>query len=171
LPAIETSRLTLIAATPEALRAELARAGFAAALGADVPSDWPPSPDYDANAIGYTLALQEREPAALEWGCRYFLLKGARPMLVGVGGYTGPAKDRQIEIGYAVMPSHRRAGLASEAAAALVRHAFAASDVERVIAYTLAHLDSSIGVLTKCGFQFDGEGPEAGTVRYAIARS
>lgn len=167
--AIETPRLSLVAATPAALRADLAGGGLDAALGAKV-REWPPDAEYDAAAINYTLEQQERDPRALEWGSHYFLLKGGRPLLIGVGGYTAPARDGQIEIGYAIVPSQRRFGYASEATRGLVAHAFAHTEVCRVIAHTLPHLAPSIGVLEKCGFTFVGTGPEPGVVRYAIDR-
>jgi RimJ/RimL family protein N-acetyltransferase len=166
---IDTPRLSLVAATPAALRADIAGFGLADVLNADI-GEWPPDAEYDAAAIQYTLNMQERDPRAREWGARYFVLKGARRTLIGVGGYTGPVKDGQVEIGYAIVPSQRRFGYASEATAALVRYAFAASDVVRVIAHTLPHLAPSIGVLRKCGFNFVGPGAEPGVVRYAIER-
>ena len=41
----------------------------------------------------------------------------------------------------------------------------------RVIAHTLPHLVSSIGVLEKNDFRLTGPGAEAGTVRYELART
>ena len=167
--AIETPRLVLLAATLEVLRAELENAkALGAVLGAEAPGDWPPE-HYDGDAIRYMIALQEREPAALEWGFRYFALKAPR-RLVGAGGFTGPAKEGVIEIGYSIVPSAQRQGLASEAANGLIARAFAQPHIERVIAHTLPGLTPSIGVLERCGFCFDGDGAEAGTIRYALAR-
>ena len=116
------------------------------------------------------IALQQRDPAALEWGFRYIVRKTPEPLVIGAGGYTAPAKDGQIEIGYSIAPSARRRGYASEAATGLVAYAFAHANVSRVIAHTLAHLTSSIGVLKKCGFRRVGPGLEEGTVEYALER-
>jgi RimJ/RimL family protein N-acetyltransferase len=91
--------------------------------------------------------------------------------LIGCGGYTGPAKDGGIEIGYSVCPSFRRQGIASEATGGLVDHAFRNSDVECVVAHTFPHLISSVGVLEKNGFRFASPGQEAGAVRFEILRS
>jgi ribosomal-protein-alanine N-acetyltransferase len=169
---IETARLLLTHASTDVLRADLrGRDALAAALGTAVSNDWPPSSEYDADAINYMIALQEREPAAYEWGFRYIVLKEPMPTVIGAGGYTGPAKDGAIEIGYSVCPSMRRQGFAAETTRGLVDHAFGHSDVARVIAHTLPHLVSSIGVLEKNDFRLTGPGAEAGTVRYELART
>ena len=168
---IETARLLLRPASIDDLRADIeGRDALAAAIGIAISPEWPPSVEYDHDAINYMIALQEREPAAYEWGFRYIVLKHPTPLAIGAGGYTAPAKDGQIEIGYSISPSHRRQGFASEATAALAAYAFANSDVERVIAHTFPHLAPSIGVLEKCGFRLVGAGAEEGTVRYAVTR-
>lgn len=172
MDAIETPRLSLVAVSNEVLRADLdGSPQFAAMLSAEVPADWPPDANYDADAIRYVIAMQARDPAAREWGFRYFVLKGSPPCLAGAGGYAAPAANGEIEIGYAIMPALRRLGLASEAAKALTARAFARLDVERVVAHTLPELAASIGVLEKCGFHLEGPGAESGTVRYVIRRA
>jgi len=169
---IETARLWLVQASNDVLREDLKGAApLAAALGVEAPPEWPPSEEYDAGAINYMIALQEREPAAYDWGFRYIVLRAPRPRLVGCGGYTGPAKEGAIEIGYSVCPTFRRQGIASEATGGLVDHAFRNSDVSRVIAHTFPHLISSVGVLEKNGFRFAGAGQEVGTVRFEILRT
>ena len=61
---------------------------------------------YDADAINWMIAMLEREPAAYEWGIRYFTLRGPKPTLIGVGGYKGPAKNGEIELGYSLCPGN-----------------------------------------------------------------
>jgi RimJ/RimL family protein N-acetyltransferase len=53
----------------------------------------------------------------------------------------------------------------------VVRRAFEAPSVRRVIAGTLPELTPSIGVLRKCGFTLIGEGSEPGVIRYEMNRS
>lgn len=169
---IETERLVLLRTSGDVLRADLeGAAALAAALGVAVSSEWPPSSEYDADAIRYMIALLERDPAAYDWGFRYIVRKAPTPTVIGAGGYTGPAKDGQIEIGYSICPCDRRQGFATETTRALVDNAFRNSDVARVIAHTLPELVSSIGVLEKAGFKHVGDGSESGTVRYAIERA
>jgi RimJ/RimL family protein N-acetyltransferase len=171
LPAIETQRLSLVAASNEVLRADLERAPhFGDMFGAEIPADWPPDPNYDADAIRYVIAMQERDAVSREWGFRYFVLKEPR-LLIGAGGYAAPAANAEIEIGYSIMPALRRRGLASEATRAMTAHAFECLNIERVIAHTLPTLKPSMGVLRKCGFQRDGEGKDVGAVRYTITRA
>lgn len=168
---IESPRLVLLRTSTDILRADLeGSAALASALGVAVSTEWPPSSEYDANAINYMIALLEREPAAYDWGFRYIVRKEPAPTVIGCGGYTGPAKDGAIELGYSICPSERRRGYATEATQALVDTAFRNSDVERVIAHTLPDLISSIGVLEQAGFKHVGAGAEEGTVRYAIER-
>jgi RimJ/RimL family protein N-acetyltransferase len=168
---IETARLVLLRTSVDILRADLeGPRALASALGVAVSPEWPPSSEYDADAINYMIALLEREPAAHDWGFRYIVAKEPTPSVVGCGGYTGPAKEGEIEIGYSISPRSRRQGFATEATQGLVDTAFRNSDVERVIAHTLPHLTPSIGVLENCGFKLVGPGKEEGTVRYELAR-
>lgn len=168
---IETPRLVLLRTDVDILRADLeGPAALAGALGVAVSPEWPPSSEYDADAINYMIALLQREPAAYDWGFRYVVLKEPTPTVIGGGGYTGPAKDGAIEIGYSICPSQRRRGFATETTQALIDCAFRNSDVERVIAHTLPALVSSIGVLENAGFKHVGDGAEAGTIKFAIER-
>jgi [ribosomal protein S5]-alanine N-acetyltransferase len=75
-------------------------------------------------------------------------------MLIGNCGYKGPPKDGMVEIGYEVIEEYRRIGLASEIAAVLVDNAFNDSNVNKIIAHTLAEENASCKVLRKCGFEF-----------------
>jgi RimJ/RimL family protein N-acetyltransferase len=170
--AIESERLLLIAVTSKILRAEReGAADLAVACKAEVPPDWPPE-HLDSEAIDYMMDLIERGRNAPAWGSRYFALKrrGA-PLLVGAGGYKGGPRDGAVEIGYSIVPSLRRQGYASEATRALVEFAFKHRAVDRVIAHTLPHLCASIGVLEKCGFRYQGDGEEEGSVLYVLRRS
>src|SRR5262249_14301576 len=157
-------------AANDILRADLEHAPrFASMLGAEIPADWPPDPNYDGDAIRYVMAMQERDRNALAWGFRYFVLKGEPRRLIGAGGYPPTAANGEIEIGYSIMPALRRQGLASEATRSMTARAFALLDVERVIAHTLPQLAASIGVLEKCGFRREAA-VGADTVRYAVTR-
>jgi ribosomal-protein-alanine N-acetyltransferase len=74
--------------------------------------------------------------------------------------------ENEVEIGYSVLPSYHRRGLASEAVAALMAHAFDLHGVARIVAHTLMHLDPSIGVLRKNGFTLEAELDDEGVVRF-----
>ena len=173
--AITTQRLTLVPGTPELGRAELrSLAELAALLGARVPAGWPPEL-YDTAAIEYSVAQLEGDPEQAGWSFYYFILcdrRGAEPVLVGAGGYKGkPSAEGTVEIGYSIVAEYQRRGLATEAAAALVAHAFRDARVSRVIAETLPGLAPSIGVLRKNGFRLIGDGSEPGVIRFELTRA
>ena len=79
--------------------------------------------------------------------------------------------DGTVEVGYGIVSDQHRRGYASEAARALVGHAFARPAVRRVIAETYPELIGSIGVLRRCGFRHIGEGSEPGVIRYELTRA
>jgi RimJ/RimL family protein N-acetyltransferase len=144
--------MRLVAATPEMVRAELdARDRLAALLGAAVPSDWPPE-HHDADTLRFWLEKLS-QPGGAGWWLHYAVLTDcAAPTLVGSVGYKGPPNDGVVEIGYAVVPSWQRRGLATEAARALIEAAWQRG-AEVVVAHTHEHLEPSIGVLRKLGFE------------------
>jgi RimJ/RimL family protein N-acetyltransferase len=177
---IETPRLQLQPTTPELLRAELAgRSAFAAAIGVDVPSSWPPE-FYDEDAIRQTLAALEDHASAHPWGLYYVVLREtatSRATLVGTTGFKGPpSADGTVEIGYSIVVEHQRLGLATEAVRGLVEFAFAIPAIQTVVAQTLPDLIPSHRVLQKLGFAFVGGGadphapPGAKVLRYELSR-
>ena len=171
---LETPRLVLRAATVELARAELAgREAFARALGADVPPDWPP-PLNDADSMRWILGMLEADPRSEGWAAWYFLLRDAGGGLaaIGTGGFKGrPDAGGDVEIGYSVMETHHRRGIAPEAVGALVKWAFSHPAVTRVLAHTMFDGRASMRVLEKNGFAFVGIGREAGTVLFERRRT
>jgi len=172
LRVVESRRMTLVAATPELVQADLAsRADFAAEIGADVPDEWPPDL-FDSLAM--RVALQQlQDPAEHGWSLWYLLSKDHEaPKVIGVCGFKGkPDRAGSVEIGYSVLRQFRIQGYATEAVARLVTWAFSHQNVVEVTAETLPHLRQSIRVMEKNGFTFRGPGSEYGVVRYALQRS
>ena len=165
---ISTPRLELVSATIACLEAELeGRASLARRLGVEVPDTWPPRL-YDLDAITWCLRSLTDNPEFQTWGMRYFVLRDdARGVAIGAGGYKGPSSDSGVvEIGYSILSKYERRGFASEAVDGLVRRAFEATNVTRVIAETLPDLIPSIRVLERTGFDFAGPGGEPGVIRY-----
>jgi [ribosomal protein S5]-alanine N-acetyltransferase len=74
--------------------------------------------------------------------------------VVGMGGFTGPPCDGEVEIGYQVAPAHRGRGVATAAVRVWVARARAAG-LRRVVARTGVGADASVAVLRRAGFTRD----------------
>lgn len=163
--------MVLVAANAELLRADL---GITESLGemlnSRVPKNWPPEL-YDRKAMEYALRMLE-DSTTPGWSFWYLLLRSEeQTIIVGICGFKGrPDAAGSAEIGYSIIPQFRNQGLASEAVDRLVRWAFSHQTVLEVSAETLPHLQSSIRVLKKNGFEYCGAGSERGVVRYAVQR-
>lgn len=171
LRVIESRRMTLVAATPELVTADLAgRAVFAEAIGADVPESWPPEL-YESTAMRWSLRQLE-DPAEHGWSIWYLLSKKDEfPQVMGICGFKGkPGSSGSVEIGYSVLKQFRVQGYATEAVARLVVWAFSHQNVIEVTAETLPYLKQSIRVMEKNGFAFSGPGSEYGVVRYVVKK-
>jgi RimJ/RimL family protein N-acetyltransferase len=147
-----TPRLRLGSATPALVSAELdGHDRLAAAVHAVVPPDWPPE-HHDAETLRFWRE-ELSQPGAAGWWLYYVLLQEAiPPILIGSMGYKGPPSDGAVEIGYSVVPSWQRRGLATEGSQALIEAAWQRG-AEVVLAHTFERLEPSIGVLHKLGFQ------------------
>lgn len=74
--------------------------------------------------------------------------------VVGMGGFTGPPCDGEVEVGYHVAPDRRGRGLATAAVRTWVDRARTAG-LARVLARTAPGPNASTTVLTRCGFVRD----------------
>lgn len=113
-------------------------------------------------------------PDVLGWWT-YLFVHAEDRVLIGQGGYKGKANEAgTVEIGYAIVPSYRRRGLATETAQGLIDNAFAHAHVNRVDAHTLAEPNPSTKVLEKVGMKFAGavDHPNLGVVwRWSLQRA
>lgn len=170
---IRTARLSLLPATPELARADLAgRLTLEGVLRIPVHREWPP-PLFDAPAIEGTLKQLEGDPGQAGWGF-YYLVREDPPSdrrVVGIAGYKGKPGKGTVEIGYSVVPAEQGHGIATEAAEALVARAFTYPEVLRVLGETLPHLGASITVLERNGLRLVGPGSEPGVIRFELTRA
>ena len=149
---LATARLRLVPATSTMITAELESLDqLAEVLGAELAVDWPPE-HHDPDTLRFWRDALEL-PGAAGWWLHYALhvRRGGGSTLVGSVGFKGPPQDGVVEIGYSVVPSWQRQGLATEACLELIETAWRRGATE-VVAHTLDGLEPSIGVLRKLGF-------------------
>ena len=97
--------------------------------------------------MGHTAPL---DPAG--WGLWLFRYNTER-MIVGAATFTGPPNaSGEVELGYQIVPAHRRRGLTAEGCAALVTWAFRDSATTAVIADCADDNVASVRTLQKLGF-------------------
>lgn len=125
---------------------------LAGALGHAVVPGWATFADA-LRTVRDAVATAAPDP---RWGAQLFVTEPP-PELVGWGGFKGPPRDGEVEIGYEIAESRRGRGVATAAARAMVAAAFADTDVRVISAHTLAEPNASNRLLTKLGFRFDGE--------------
>lgn len=102
-----------------------------------------------------------------DWWAPFFFIRQEDRTMIGLGGFKGPPDaDGVAEFGYAIAPSCRNQGLATEAVTALVQYLFSISRVTVARACTLPGPSASTRVLEKCGFKHvdDVIDPEDGPV-------
>jgi ribosomal-protein-alanine N-acetyltransferase len=171
LRVIESRRMTLVAATPDLVAADLSgREALSEAIGAVVPENWPPEL-YESTAMRWSLRQLE-DPAEHGWSIWYLLSKKHEPpQVLGICGFKGkPDAQGSVEIGYSILKQFRVQGYATEAVGRLVVWAFSHQNVREVAAETLPHLTQSIHVMEKNGLSFSGPGSEYGVVRYVVKK-
>ena len=146
--------------------------------GVAVPEDWP------AGVVPLLkLRLQQLrdDPAARPWLLRLMVLRRPRLFVGHVNFHAPPTDEGWVEIGYTVVPDHRRRGYALEAAAAMFEWA-AEQGVTRFRASVSPSNAASLALVRRMGFvetgvqwdEVDGEElvfeASHGAVRSALGR-
>jgi ribosomal-protein-alanine N-acetyltransferase len=134
----------------------LSRDAFSALAAGDVPSAERllglPVPAELAGAVEiwtYMLQLLDERHDNAEW-LMHAVVDG--DVVVGNAGFKGAPVDGQVELGYCILPPHRRRGLATAAVRLLLDRARREPTVDRVIARIAPGNAPSVGVVTRCGF-------------------
>lgn len=128
---------------------------LAAMLGVSIDDGWL---EFEAarEAMQPSYEYLKAHPDALGWWM-YLMIHSADRKLIGLVGYKGkPDETGMVEIGYSLSTRYRLRGLATEAARALVNHAFSHPEIKRVLAHTLPDRNGSVRVLEKLGMKFVG---------------
>lgn len=147
MPDLETSRLRLHPLTTE--EAEALRAGA-------LPGDWSYADEYPLpdtkDGVGLFLRHGDRD-----YGF-HFVVRLEDECVIGEIGFVEPPKGGSVTIGYAIVPSARRRGYATEAIVAVTGWSLAQADVICVRAQTLPDNEASIRALRRAGFEEDDPG-------------
>jgi RimJ/RimL family protein N-acetyltransferase len=117
-------------------------------------------PDLTADAR-YVLRLRleqmRAEPALQQWLLRLMVPRDGPRCAVGHIGFHGPPDaGGRVEVGYTVLPEHRRQGLATEACLALFAWARDEHGVTRFRASVSPDNEPSLAVVRKLGFRQTG---------------
>lgn len=156
-PRIETRRLSLDLLAPATLRAIAAgRLEEASHLAG---CDLTPFPEAERDIAAIRLRNLEADPAYLPWSLRILRLK---PELGFVGYFNfhsrpDPEYLRElapgaVELGYFVLPTHRRRGLAEETAQGMMDWAARAHGVARFVVSISPENAPSVAMARKLGF-------------------
>ncbi|MGE5351755.1 MAG: GNAT family N-acetyltransferase [Acidobacteriota bacterium] len=153
---IKTTRLILIPATCEMLRAEAGdRAKLSRLLNAFIPESWPPESLRDA--IPWFLEQLEKNPGHECWYFWYVLLaKGdaSESVLVASVGFKGaPDENGIVDTGYSVLDEYQGQSIATEMVSAITEWAFSQSGAKMITAQTMEDNYASRRVLEKCNFK------------------
>jgi [ribosomal protein S5]-alanine N-acetyltransferase len=133
--------------------------GVGRLLGTDIPAEWR---DADWQWLDHRVARAEADLAELPWLPRVLLLReppepGRGRVVAGDGGFHGqPDENGRVEVGYMVLSSYRRRGLAEEAVRALLAWAAAEQGVTRFQACISTGNTPSLNLIRKLGFSEAG---------------
>ena len=172
---ILTPRLDLIAITPELVQSERDHSMqiFESLVCAMVPEQWPPQ-DWEPHVLDFLLKQMADLPSSIGWA-RFVALRDpstSQRTLIGTVGAVPPGTEMsqstagEIEVGYGILPAFQRRGFATEALAGLMPWVQTQTQVSAFVAQTFPHLQPSIRVLEKSGFQRAGKGFEEGTILF-----
>jgi RimJ/RimL family protein N-acetyltransferase len=105
--------------------------------------------------------MQGKQPGDTEPGgpwYQYVVERREDGLILGdLGVGFGVPGERQVELGYRILPSHQRSGYAREAVSAMIDHLIARHNVHRFVGLAATENRASIGVLRSLGFRQEGE--------------
>ena len=144
MPDLETSRLRLHALSAD--EAEVLGGG-------GLPEGWDYAPGYPLpdTRDGVGLYLRHRNRT---YGF-HFVVRLEDDRVIGEIGFVAPPRRGVVTIGYAIVPSARRRGYATEAIVVLTAWSLDQPEVDHVRAQTLPDNEASIRALLSAGFEED----------------
>ncbi|HYO50155.1 MAG TPA: GNAT family N-acetyltransferase [Chloroflexia bacterium] len=167
LPGIESKRLLLVPFSLQMVEAALDRDSEIWHTLSIRPHDEWPGEDIKEELPLFAQALG-KDPTRAEWG--RIIIHAAHRMIIGdIGFQEPPDANGTVEMGYSIVPSHRKRGYATEAGRAIIAWAFSRPEVGRVTANCLQDNHASIRVLEKLGMK--RMGMEDGMLKWEIGRN
>lgn len=155
---VQTENLTLVLRSPDDVLAWVD--SLEAATRAEISPEW--------------LARVNASTSSDPWTHGFVMRHRGTGTVVGSCAYKGPPdSEGAVEIAYGVDPEHQGKGYATEAARAMVDHAFSSRRVRLVRAHTRLEGEASMRVLRKGGFERIAQvvDPEDGLVwRWEVRR-
>jgi ribosomal-protein-alanine N-acetyltransferase len=132
-------------------------------LGAILPAEWP-QPDLLDVLPSQAAASSDAERFGV-----WVMIEHESGSVVGDIGFMGPPDARgSVEVGYSVIPDHRRRGYATEAARAIVEWILTEPSVTVVVAGCEEGNEASIRTLDRIGFRRTGQ--TNGEIRWRYGR-
>jgi RimJ/RimL family protein N-acetyltransferase len=150
---IETARLVLRAPEPGDVAAMTALAND---CGVATMTGRMPYPYARSDAERFVAEQRSRRANGQEWALA--VVDKAEGTFLGCVGLAFHLKEPTAEIGYWLGRPHWGAGLATEAARALIDHGFEASSINAVTGSSRVINEASRRVLEKCGMRYTGSG-------------
>ena len=148
--------------TPEFIEAVLAgrRAEAEEALGAAVPIE-PPDAAVES-FLRRRIGQLRTNPDVQRWLARAIVSRERGRVMVGNVGFHGEPgvnatdSERALEIGYGILPEHRRQGYATEAVHALIAWA-RTQGIDHFVASVAPDNEPSLAIIRKLGFVRTGQ--------------
>lgn len=97
----------------------------------------------------YMITLVETDPLNADWLMQAVVADG---VIVGNAGFKGTPSDGGVELGYRILSTYRRRGMASAAVSLLLSQASTHANINYVLARISPDNSVSIAVVTKAGF-------------------
>jgi [ribosomal protein S5]-alanine N-acetyltransferase len=120
--------------------------------GVDIPDEWLAD---TVPLVAMRLQQLRDDPSARRWLLRLVILRRPRLLVGHVNFHAPPADEGWVEIGYTVLPEHRRRGYALEASAAMFEWA-AEQGVKRFRASVSPSNTASLALVRRMGFRETG---------------